>query len=370
MKTQLADINFLSIKYDSAQSKDQFFPVLKGRIDAYFSDHRVSKFGNTLVWFKIVLVLILFTGSYALLVSNHFSPAAGLLLGIICGLSHVLIVMNIGHDAGHNALSPNTKINHLMCWAIEFTGLSHYMWKLNHNVIHHPYPNVRPVDSELNMALPYLRLGNVYPKKWFHRFQHIYAPFIYLFFTINLIFIRDIQDSGILPKESSQRTIRHFPLRHYVLLFFTKLVYIGYALIIPMIVLSIAWWKVLMGFVIVHFVMSIAEMCIQLPLHINEETTVMEIDEKGVIPNRWYKQMLEGTTDYWCESKVANFLFGGINTHTVHHIFPGICHVHYVALTKILADTSQEFGMPYHSAPWLASMKSHFRKLKQLAKEP
>ena len=130
---------------------------------------------------------MLFAGTYSLLVSDYFSPAADLLLGILCGLSHVLIVMNIGHDAGHNALSQNTKVNHLACWAIEFTGLSHYMWKLNHNVIHHPYPNVRPVDSELNMALPYLRLGSIYPKRWFHRFQHIYAPFIYLFFTINLI---------------------------------------------------------------------------------------------------------------------------------------------------------------------------------------
>lgn len=370
MKTQLTDIDFLAIKYDSSGTKDQFFPVLKKRVDAYFSDNNIPKSGNGRLWIKIVLVLLLFVGSYSLLISNRFSPGVDLLLGIICGISHVLIVMNIGHDAGHNALSPNKKINHLMCWSIELTGLSHYMWKLNHNVIHHPYPNIRPVDSELNMALPYLRLGTVFPKKWFHRFQHIYAPFIYLFFTINLIFIRDFQDSGIFPKESSQHTIKHFPPRHYVLLFFTKLFYISYALVIPVIVLSVVWWKVVIGFVIVHFVMSIAEMSIQLPLHINEDNIIMEIDDNGVIHNRWYKQMLEGTSDYWCESRLANFLFGGINTHTVHHIFPGICHVHYIELTKILADTSKEFGMPYHSAPWIKSMQSHFRQLKQLAMKP
>ena len=146
-------------------------------------------------------------------------------------------------------------------------------------------------------------------------------------------FIRDIQDSGILPK-SSQRTIRQFPAA-FVLLFFTKFVYIGYAFVITHVCFKYcSRWKVLIGFVVVHFVMSMAEMCIQLPLHINEETVVTEIDEKGVIPNCWYRQMLKGTVD-WCERSPI-FVYG-INTHTIHHMFPGIYrHVHYVALTKYL----------------------------------
>jgi linoleoyl-CoA desaturase len=116
--------------------------------------------------------------------------------------------------------------------------------------------------------------------------------------------------------------------------------------------------------------MSATEMCIQLPLHINEHSHVVKVEETGIIKNNWPVQMLESTTDYLSKSRITNFITGGINTHTIHHLFPGICHVHYVRLTQILAETSGEFGLPYQCRPWAKSMLSHFKQLKQLAVEP
>src|SRR5690348_4310809 len=174
MKTAIADKNFLAIKYQKQNDCDLFIKTLKRRIDNYFYENKISKYANRFVYFKIGLILIIFFGSYALMISNKFSPAIDLLLGTICGISTVLIVMNIGHDAAHNALSKNKKINNLMSWSIELAGLSHSIWKINHNIIHHPYPNITPIDSEINIAVPFVRFSNELPKSRFHRYQHIY----------------------------------------------------------------------------------------------------------------------------------------------------------------------------------------------------
>lgn len=369
MKVATDNLDFLSIKYNKYGMDDIFMKTLRKRIDDYFASNNISKYGNSKLAVKIILVLFIFFGSYGLIISNRFSPGADFLLGTICGLSNILIVMNIGHDAAHNALSRNRKLNRFLSWSIEISGMSHYMWKINHNIIHHPYPNVTPIDSELNMALPFLRFSTLIPKKSHHKYQHIYAPFVYLFFTINLIFIRDFQDSGIFPKQSSQRAVKKFPARHYVILVLSKLFYITYALIIPIFFLSIVWWKVMLAFLCIHFIMSATEMCIQLPLHINEHNNVVQIEENGIIENNWPLQMLESTSDYLAQNKMANFLTGGINTHTIHHFFPGICHIHYIKLTRILLDTSKEFGFPYQCRPWAKSFLSHFKQLRQLAIE-
>ena len=235
MKTEVNSISFLSIKYTRYGLDETFMKTLKERINTYFFNNNISKYGNKVLAIKIMLVFFIFFGSYGLLISDKFSGAIIFLLGTICGLSHILIVMNIGHDAAHNALSSNTRLNKFLSWSIELTGMSHFMWKINHNIIHHPYPNVIPIDSELNMALPFLRLSTLIPKKPYHKYQHIYAPFIYIFFTINLIFIRDFQDSGIFPKKNSQRAIRNFPPKHYAILVLSKVFYLTYALILPLI---------------------------------------------------------------------------------------------------------------------------------------
>lgn len=39
----------------------------------------------------------------------------------------------------------------------------------------------------------------------------------------------------------------------------------------------------------------------------------------------------------------------------VHHLFPGICHCHYPALSEIVKRTAAEFGLPYKVYPTVRS---------------
>ncbi|HXL58804.1 MAG TPA: sterol desaturase family protein [Chitinophagaceae bacterium] len=141
MKTEIGDKNFLTIKYEKNGEYNVFMKTLRKRIDNYFSENKIQKYANGFVFFKITLILTIFLGSYALMISNRFSPAIDLLFGTICGLSTVLIVMNIGHDAAHNSLTKNKKVNSFMSWSIELAGTSHSLWKINHNIIQpiHPF---------------------------------------------------------------------------------------------------------------------------------------------------------------------------------------------------------------------------------------
>ncbi len=370
MKTHIDDKSFLSIKYERNGNENLFLKTLKKRIDNYFIESKISRYANFQVLIKAILIFFVFISSYVLLISNRFSPGIDLLLGTICGICTVMIVMNIGHDAAHNALFRNKTLNKISCFAFEIAGMSHYMWKLNHNIIHHPYPNVSPIDSEINQAMPFIRLSPFFKKMKIQRYQHYYAPFLYLLFTFNLTIVRDFQDMGIMPKINSQKIVRRFPFHRYLFLIVSKLFYISYAVIIPMIFLSLTWWNAILAFLFVHAMMSIFELSIQFPLHANDRATVMEVASNGTISNQWEKQVLENTTDYFAKSRIANFITGGINTHTIHHFYPGICHVHYIPLTKILADTAKEFGLRYQCFPMIKGLQSHFRRVKQLAIAP
>src|SRR5438128_2337666 len=125
MKTRIDTKNFLAIKYEKNQNHDLFIKTLRKEINNYFSENKISKYANGFVFFKIALILAIFFGSYSLMISAKFSPLMDLLFGTICGLSTVLIVMNIGHDAAHNSLSANKKVNSIMSWSIELAGISH-----------------------------------------------------------------------------------------------------------------------------------------------------------------------------------------------------------------------------------------------------
>ena len=52
---------------------------------------------------------------------------------------------------------------------------------------------------------------------------------------------------------------------------------------------------------------------------------------------------------------------------TVHHLFPGVCHVHYPALAPIVEQCAAEYGINYKKYPtFLAAIRAHFKYLKDM----
>ena len=68
---------------------------------------------------------------------------------------------------------------------------------------------------------------------------------------------------------------------------------------------------------------------------------------------------------------LAAWLLGGLNFQVEHHLFPRVCHVNYPAITKIVEETCDEFGVKYraHKSFW-TGIASHFRWLRQMGMAP
>jgi linoleoyl-CoA desaturase len=127
---------------------------------------------------------------------------------------------------------------------------------------------------------------------------------------------------------------------------------------------------VFLGFVVMHFVVPLVFVSSLIGTHFCEETAFPQVDPDGHLRGSWAGHQLATSLDYPLTSRLANFLLGGFNCHAAHHLFPEVCHVHYIAISGIIQATCGELGLPYHELPYSAMIRSHFRFLKRMGTEP
>ncbi|MCH8331398.1 MAG: acyl-CoA desaturase [Bacteroidetes bacterium] len=351
----------IKIKYRE-KDEENFFETLNGRVDKYFESKGISKFANAQMVFKTIILLISAFGTYALIMSDSFSPPAMLGLAVLFNFSSALIAMNIGHDAGHGSYSKNPKVNKLLTLTLNLVGTNSYIYNLKHTISHHTFPNVPGKDGDIIQTNPIIRVSPNAKLKWYHRYQHLFAPILYLFYTFFLVLIKDFM--MFMHKDIGNKINIKHPLREWIILFAGKAFYVTYVLVLPIIFLTIPWWYVIVGFLLMHFVTGWLYASILIPAHLVEGTTFPVPDDNGVLENSWARQQVETTIDFARKSKLANWLFGGLNTNVIHHLYPEICHVHFIGISKIVKQTTKEFGINYMETTWLNAIRSHFRFLK------
>ena len=116
-----------------------------------------------------------------------------------------------------------------------------------------------------------------------------------------------------------------------------------------------------------HFIAGIILAAVFQPAHVVVETNFPKQDENNSIDNNWAIHQLETTSNFAPKSRFLYWFVGGLNYQVEHHLFPNICHVHYKDLSKIVKQTAQEFGVPYHSEPtFISALGNHIRMLKKL----
>ncbi len=81
----------------------------------------------------------------------------------------------------------------------------------------------------------------------------------------------------------------------------------------------------------------------------------------------WMIHQLETTANFARNNKILCWYIGGLNYQIEHHLFPRISHVNYPAISKIVEETSKEFGIRYFSFDtFRSSIVSHFNWLYKL----
>lgn len=353
------------IKFSKPKSSP-FYQELKLQIDSYFQQKGCSRKANTAMRVKIIFILLLFLGSYTALLSNYFSLSWMLFFVVLLGLSMGLIAFSIGHDASHNALFKNPKINYLFSYSFNLVGVNRYIWDIKHNLSHHAFTNVPGYDMDIEQ-IRVARVVDHIPLRWYYRYQHIYVPFLYPFTSLYMIFVKDFQMMAT-KHFGNQADIEH-PRKEYVILIVSKLFYFIYALIIPLIVIDLPVWQILTGFLILHLLLGIYTAVILFPAHALKGMPFPKPDENGLIHNSWVIHEVQTSTNYSPDSRILNFLSGGLNTHVIHHIFPGICHIHYYNLTKILRQVAAEYDIPLHEHSLFTAIKDLLGHLKIMGRQ-
>lgn len=325
-----------------------------------------TRHANSLMLFKVGLYFALFFLFYALMLFGPHSYWMFYGTYILTGITALLLAFNVSHDAAHHAIFRSKKLNDLL-FSITFNlqGNNAYVWKKYHIESHHLYTNVHGSDIDV-LENPLIRMTSIQPLKPIHRFQHFYAPVLYLFYSLNWFLVRDT----LLAFGKSHRTIfiRLTRLQAAQLLL-NKVLYIGYMIVLPIILLPIGWMHVLLAFVIMHFIISIIFTAVLGVSHLVEETTHPTADEQGKMDHSWALLQMNTSLDYNADSRFLNWTLGGFNAHTLHHLFPNICHIHYLDMVPILRQTADEYGIQYNEAPYLKAAASHFRFLKRMGNE-
>jgi linoleoyl-CoA desaturase len=338
------------------------------RIDSYFKENGISKYANKVMWGKTIFFLGGFLISYLLILSNQFGLLAMTGLCVVVGAFCAFIGFNTCHDAIHGAFSEHRYINKCLSLLFNIIGANSYVWSITHNIVHHSFTNIAGHDEDIEIAPGLIRLSEEQEVHKIQCYQHLYAFMLYSLASLNWVFRKDYLK--FFKKKIGQYPNTHHPRKEYFNLFFYKAVYYFLFIFLPLIALQIAWWQVVIGFLIMHLVQGLVSSLVFQITHIVEGTAFPVPNEYGNMEATWAEHQMRTSSNFAPQSALVNFFCGGLNFQTVHHLFPKICHIHYPVLAVIVKETAQEYNLPYiEHTSFLSALKSHYRILRKLGKE-
>jgi len=354
-----------------ATNHRDFSSTLNKRVAEYFRKENIGRHGNTEMAIKTVCMFAAYFVPYILIVSGAITNVPGLLITlVVMSLGLAGIGLSVMHDANHGAYSDKRWINTLVGYSINLIGANAFNWKMQHNVLHHTYTNVHEEDEDISPR-GVLRLTPHSAWKRFHRYQFIYAWFLYGLMTLVWLFCNDFVRMVRYDKNGMAKRQNANIALEWVILIASKLVYIGYIFVIPVIFTALTWWEVALGVVLMHYIAGFILAIIFQPAHVIEGTAFPIPDESLTLENNWAVHQLLTTTNFGNGSRWFSWYIGGLNFQIEHHLFPNICHVHYRKISGIVQETAREFGLPYKSTrTFLQALIKHGRLLKQLGTRP
>ena len=342
-----------------------FYKELNEELEHYFSTNDIARTGNRKMFFKIGFYFSLDILFYSLMITST-SISAFYLFYLLMGLSVLLTAFNISHDAAHGVAVKSKRWNRLL-FSVSFNlqGNNAYVWGKNHNESHHLYTNIEGSDIDV-LNNPLLRMTDTQNLKKFHRFQWLYAPVLYLLYSLNWFFFRET----LMLFRYSSRTIRvDIPPGEVVKLVIFKLLYIGYMIVLPAIILPFGWATVLVAFLLNHFLVSIVFVGVLGVAHLSDYVSHPTADENNKLGMSWPSLQMCTSVDYNADSRFCNWTLGGFNAHALHHLLPNICHVHYPAILPLFRSLCAKHGITYMEMSYGASLASHFRFLKGMGNQ-
>lgn len=358
-----------TIKFISSNSQqNQFSAAVRRNVNKYFREKGISKKGNLHMTIQTITMLSMYIIPFVLILVMPMSLWVALLLIVLTGIGMAGTGMCVMHDAAHGSYSHKAWINSMFSATMYLLGSNVLNWKIQHNYLHHTYTNISGYDQDIGSRGP-IRLSEYAPIKKIHKYQYVYAFFLYGLMTISKL-IRDFAQLDEFNKKGIIRKHQLNPVFEYGKLVIIKLFYLFVFIGLPILLTPFVWWQVVLGFFIMHWTAGLILSTVFQMAHVVEGLEQLQPNKEGIVERDWIEHELRTTSNFARNNHFLNYYIGGLNFQIEHHLFPNICHIHYVNIAPIVEKTAKEYGLSYHLKPTLKSaLHSHFRKLKELGRQ-
>jgi linoleoyl-CoA desaturase len=342
-----------------------FLAEVRRRVADYFRATGRRPQDHPAMYLKTLTILLWLAGSWALLVfaAGHWWQAVPLALSL--ALAMAALGFSIQHDGGHHAYSRRRWVNRLAARSLDLMGASSYLWHWKHEVIHHTYTNVSGVDTDIEIG-SIVRVTPHQPRKWFHRWQHLYLFPLYAITAPRWHLYGDYKEvlTGRMGPHPIPRP-RGWDLALFV---GGKLFSMTWMVAIPLVYHP--WYLVLAFYLLVTGVMGVAMSIVFQLAHCVSEAAFPAADpDTHRLGESWAVHQVATTVDFARDNRVLNWWVGGLNFQIEHHLFPQVCHIHYPAIAPIVEEVCREYDVPYHAHPtFFSGLRSHYRWLKKMGR--
>jgi len=347
-----------------------FSKTLKERVDAYFKENGLSRQGDWRMYAKTVLMLGLFFTPWAFIA---FGGTGGgwqfWVAEIVMGFGLAGIGLNVMHDANHGSFSKHKWVNQTVSYVLDLVGGSSALWRIQHNVLHHSFTNIEGLDEDIDTP-GILRFTPNRPLKKIHKLQF---PYAWGFYSIMTLFWMTAKDWLALARYRKKGLVKSSGSSVGQLtrdLIISKLLYFGYIMVLPALFSGLPFWKIIVGWMVMHAVTGLILASIFQPAHVLEDLQFAQGEKGASMEDDNLSHQLKSTANFGTRSRLFTWMCGGLNHQIEHHLFPQVCHIHFSDLAPIVRKTAEEFGLPYRSSTTFAgALALHTKMLWKLGRE-
>lgn len=258
------------------------------------------------------------------------------------------------HTSSHHGSSRHRWLNDALTWFGYplFLQVSATSWRDRHVRVHHPHPNVVGRDDDIALA-PWFAFtraeleGSRGARAWLYRHQGWLFPVMLAGngFSTQLTSWRFLLSRL---RDPSRREVKHWADLAVMLLHWA--VWYG----APM--LFLPPWKVAILNLARIVMMGYAMFAAFAPAHWPDEAMAVGAADMPTDP---YLLQTSNTINFRAGT-IGTILCSGVDYQIEHHLFPGICHVHYPALSILVRTFCQRNGYPYRTLGWGEALRKSF----------
>jgi linoleoyl-CoA desaturase len=316
---------------------------------------------------KALLIGLIVAGSYFVLVLSDATAVLRIAAAAVLTFGLVATGTGVMHDANHGSFSRHRWLNRSLAYTSDALGASSWLWRIQHNQLHHGNTNVVGFDAYLELA-PWARLAPGQPWHPRYRWQHLYIWPLYGFLTIKNLLVSDFLSlrTGRIGEQSIQRRVTARVLAQVTL---GKLAHVAWAVVVPL--LFNPWQTVLAFYAICSWVVGFVLAVIFQLAHCVESAELCEPDTPRRGENHAAHQ-LRTTADIAPTPGVGpvfHWLAGGLDYQIEHHLAPGLPHTIYPQVARRFRAGCARAGVVYHLHRGLgAALASHWRQLRVMGR--